>query len=183
VGDIWPYGGPKYSNWDSCNNEMLGLGENKQVAGTMAAIAEAESRFDWMVVNDTPSTGDYSVGLWQINYYGGLYSGRVAAYGTPEALAKGGLPKQAKAAQSILRSQGFGAWSTYNNGAYKAYLNGVTAPPPDTGLGHEGLPPHDITPPTADYSDTINKSNAVQLTAAGHFIEFADRIRKIKGPY
>lgn len=183
MADEWPWGPPKYSNWDACNNTMLSLGENKQVSGTMAAIAEAESSFDWMVLNNTPATGDYSVGLWQVNYYGSLYAGRVQEFGTPEHLAKGGLALQAKAAQSILHSQGFKAWGTYNSGAYEAYLNGVTAPPPDTGLGHEGLPPHDINPPTADYSDTIRKATALQLTVAGHFSNYGGLLRKIPRRY
>lgn len=39
-------------------------------ADIVLAIMEAESGCDTSVVNDNPATGDYSVGLMQINIYG-----------------------------------------------------------------------------------------------------------------
>jgi hypothetical protein len=47
-------------------------------------IAQRESNCTLQVVADRPSTGDYSWGPWQINYYGTLYAGRVALLGTPD---------------------------------------------------------------------------------------------------
>jgi len=126
MGDIFPYGGPAYVTWQQCFNEAMLWFNNSSVAATFAAIASAESGLDYRVINDTPSTGDYSVGLWQINYYGSLYAGRAKDYGTPQQLVEGGLTRQFYAAMGVYHGQGFGAWSTYNNGAYRAYLHGYS---------------------------------------------------------
>lgn len=69
-------------------------------APLMAGIALAESGGTTGALNNTPATGDYSVGLWQINYYNGLRSGRTASYGSPTALLASGT-LQAKAAISL----------------------------------------------------------------------------------
>jgi hypothetical protein len=83
----------------------------------MAGIAVAESGGNAGVLNDTPSTGDYSVGLWQINYYDGLLSGRTAEYGSPAALAAD-PNAQAKAAIALFGGgPGISNWkgdATYN---------------------------------------------------------------------
>ena len=97
------------------------------MAPTMAAIAQAESSGDTR--NTNPKPPDNSFGLWQINYYGRLASSRTKAFGTPESLLAD-PNAQAKAAISILKSQGLSAWSTYSDGAYKKYL---TAAAPNTG--------------------------------------------------
>jgi len=89
-----------------------------------AAIATAESGRDLHVLNNTPATGDYSVGAWQINYYGSLRASRTAQFGSPEQLAKGGVGPQAEACVAIHSGSGWSAWSTYNSGAYKQYLRG-----------------------------------------------------------
>ena len=102
----------------------------------MAAIGQAESGNDISVINDTPQTGDYSVGEWQINYYGSLDGPRTAAFGTPCALVRGGLGAQARAALAIQAARGgYEDWSTYNSGAYRKYLHGAvaTSPPPSIG--------------------------------------------------
>ena len=52
----------------------------------MTAIAGRESNWKPARLNNDPGTGDYSVGLTQINYYGDLYNGRVSSYGTPSYL-------------------------------------------------------------------------------------------------
>lgn len=93
-----------------------------ELAPTMAAIAIAESGGDPSAMNTTPP--DYSVGLWQINYYGDMLPGRTKAYGSPSAL-RASPQAQARAAVSIYKSQGLKAWSTYTNGAYKKYMNGA----------------------------------------------------------
>jgi hypothetical protein len=124
MGDIWPYGAPAYETWQDCYNEALLWFSDPSVAATFAAIASAESGLDYTVINDTVATGDYSVGLWQINYFGSLYASRAAAYGTPQQLIEGGLTRQFYAAMGVYHSQGFGAWSTYNSGEYLADLHG-----------------------------------------------------------
>jgi len=126
MGDIWPYGGPAYVTWQDAYNEAYLWFNDSSIAATFAAIGTAESSLDYRVINDTPATGDYSVGIWQINYYGSLYAGRAAAYGTPQDLVEGGLTRQFYAAMGIYHGQGFGAWSTYNSGAYRQYLHGYT---------------------------------------------------------
>lgn len=130
MGDIFPYGGPAYVTWQAAFNWFANEGYPGSICATFAAIASAESGLDWRVVNNTPSTGDLSVGLWQINYYGNLYSSRVREFGTPQTLVEGGLSRQAFAALQLWKGRGqtWTDWSTYNNGAYRAYLHGYTPP-------------------------------------------------------
>ena len=52
----------------------------------MTALAGRESKWNPTALNNNPSTGDYSVGLYQINYYGDLLQGRTAEYGSPQTL-------------------------------------------------------------------------------------------------
>lgn len=101
-------------------------GGNPQAAPIAAAIAQAESGGNSLALNNNPSTGDYSVGLWQTNYYGSLLASRTKDYGSPAALqADPNLQ-----AQSAVGISGNGSswtpWSTYNSGAYLQYLNGAT---------------------------------------------------------
>lgn len=97
-------------------------GGSKELAPVMAAIAIAESGGRPSALNDTPP--DYSVGLWQINYYGSLLPGRSREFGSPQALLASPAA-QARAAVAIERQQGLGAWTTYTSGAYRKYLNGA----------------------------------------------------------
>jgi len=108
----------------------INAGGSAAMAPTMAAIALAESGGNSAALNDNSGTGDYSVGLWQINYYGNLLSSRTAAFGSPSSL-RDNPAAQAKAAVSIYKSQGLRAWSTYSSGAYRKYLSGTA---PDTSV-------------------------------------------------
>lgn len=126
MGDTWPYGPPAFETWNNVYAEAFTWFANSSIAATFAAIASAESGLDYTVVNNTPSTGDLSVGLWQINYYNGLYSSRAAEFGTPAQLVQGGLSRQFVAARSLYSASGFTPWSTYNNGAYRNYLHGYS---------------------------------------------------------
>lgn len=113
-------------------------GGNPSVAPIAAAIALAESGGHSDSLNDTPATGDYSVGLWQINYYAGLRAERVAKYGTPEQLLASPL-LQARAAVDISGGgTNWRPWSTYLNGAYRQF---VGAPAVGQGGGQVTLPP------------------------------------------
>jgi len=69
-------------------------------APLFAAIALAESGGDATALNNNPATGDYSVGLWQINYYDGLLQSRTAQFGPPASL-QGNANAQAKAAIAL----------------------------------------------------------------------------------
>jgi hypothetical protein len=76
----------------------------------MAGIALVESGGLTNNLNNNASTGDFSVGLWQINYFGSLGPSRAASYGEPAALAND-PNAQAKAAVSILGGGGgISAW-------------------------------------------------------------------------
>lgn len=178
MGDIWPYGPPKHITWDQAFNWMSNNGANRYLSAVMAAIATAESALDERVVNDTPSTGDYSVGLWQINYYGSLWAGRVSEFGSPRHLARCGLQCQGKAALAIANGQGLDAWSTYSDGAYQQYLHGVTGTPGPVG-GREQLPPHNIDPPKEDWSDTIRVAANAHRGMAARFDNGAVAIRHL----
>ena len=81
-------------------------------APLMAGIAIAESGGDTAALNNNPNTGDYSVGLWQINYYGSLLPGRTAEYGSPAQL-QADPNAQAKAAISLFgnNAAGIGNWT------------------------------------------------------------------------
>lgn len=104
----------------------LQAGGSPKIADTMAAVALAESGGRTDALNPNGATGDYSVGPWQINYYGNLRPGRTARYGTPEQLLANPL-LDAKAAVDLAGTGGgLGNWSTYNHGTYQRYLNGST---------------------------------------------------------
>ena len=120
-------------------------GGSRSLAPTMSAIAMAESSGNSENLNDNPATGDYSIGWWQINYYGNLRPSRTRSFGTPEALRKD-VNLQAKAAISIAKGgAGLPAWSTYRSGEYLKYMGKQTGSvaPIQSGAGGDfigGLP-------------------------------------------
>jgi hypothetical protein len=80
-------------------------------APTMAGIALVESGGLTNNLNNNAQTKDFSVGLWQINYFGSLGPARAPKYGEPAALAGDPLA-QAKAAVDILGGGGgISAWA------------------------------------------------------------------------
>lgn len=92
-------------------------GGNPASAKTAAAIALAESGGRTDALN--PRAPDYSVGPWQINYYGNLRGPRTQQFGTPQQLLSNPL---ANARAAVAISQGgknFNPWSTYKSGAYR----------------------------------------------------------------
>jgi len=99
-------------------------GGNPKLADTMAAIALAETGGTGYTcsLNDNANTGDYSVGLWQINYFGGLRGERTARYGSPESL-RSNPSAQAKAAIDLAQGgKGLHNWTTYTSNRYTIYL-------------------------------------------------------------
>jgi|SRR5215469_643244 len=168
MGDIWPYGPPLRVSWAALYNSVIARGWSSTGADILAAIALAESGGDLRVINDTPYTGDYSVGAWQINYYNGLWGERTSAFGTPAQLIAGQLPAQSYAAVTIARG-GFTPWSTYNSGAYRQFLNNPPAAPPEGGPGASlGRPPDEqIDLVEEDYSPVV-LSTAQALTQNGN---------------
>jgi hypothetical protein len=127
-------------------------------AKILAAIAGPESGYDYSVINDTPSTGDYSVGLWQINYLGALYAGRSAAYGTPRQLIEGGPARQARAAADVWHSQGYDAWfNTYTSGDWKQYIGSGPIPHGTNPPGGPGGAPPPLTFDTRELDKTTRE--------------------------
>jgi Lysozyme like domain len=100
---------------------LRNAGLSASVALILTAVGGAESGWNVNALNNDPATGDYSVGVWQINYYGDLMSSRTAEFGAPSALI-GNLAAQAAAAAAIYHDQGLPAWTTYTRGTYAAYL-------------------------------------------------------------
>ena len=89
-------------------------------APLMAAIAIAESGGTTNNLNNNASTGDFSIGLWQINYYGALGPSRAPRYGQPAAL--GNSPDlQAKAAIDLFGNNGAGLHNWTNDAAWNAW--------------------------------------------------------------
>jgi hypothetical protein len=76
-------------------------------------------------LNNNPNSGDYSVGLWQINYFGGMLRERTIRYGAPQVLQQNPIA-QAKAAANLAGTNGSGLhnWTTYTSGAYRSHLSG-----------------------------------------------------------
>lgn len=181
MGDTWPYGGPTYTTWQAAYNEVVFFTGNQDWGHILAAIASAESSLDLNVVNDTPATGDYSVGAWQINYYNGLYSGRVAEFGTPASLVAGGLGVQARAAVSIAEgANGFHNWSTYNNGDYLRFLHGYIPVPNPFGPGPSGEPLPPAPPaPAKDWSAYIGSAAIRYRQSSGGILANAATLRRI----
>lgn len=102
---------------------LLSAGASPREAAFLTAISGREDPSGRVnALNNNPGTGDYSVGLFQVNYFKKLMAERTAKYGSPEALMADPT-LQAKAALDILRTSGPGAWST-NTPAIQALLSG-----------------------------------------------------------
>lgn len=101
---------------------LLEAGFTPEQAAQMTAISKNESGFNAGILNDTPATGDYSVGLFQVNYYGNLAQSRTAEFGPPSSLAADPLA-QAEAAKTLFNQAGYSPWaSDFNNGTAQANL-------------------------------------------------------------
>jgi hypothetical protein len=94
-------------------------GGDPRWAPLMAAIAEAESGGNTQALNNNPSTGDYSVGLWQINYFQSLMLPRTQKYGSP-AYLQATPDAQAKAAVDLFAG-GAGASNWKGDAAWRAW--------------------------------------------------------------
>jgi hypothetical protein len=87
----------------------------------MVAIAHAESGFNPRAHNARPP--DNSYGLWQINMLGSMGPARRKQFGISSNDQLFDPVTNARAAQSIYKSQGYKAWSVYNSGSYKKFLS------------------------------------------------------------
>ncbi len=103
----------------------------KRYQQIMTAIAMAESGGRDAARGGPNRNGTYDFGRWQIN----------SSHGYSAASMRNGL-RNAQAARAILGSQGLGAWSTYNSGAYKAFMaRAGKALGQVAGKGKKGRPP------------------------------------------
>lgn len=103
---------PIYESPDQVAQLLLQQGFTPAQAAQLTAfsIGNEDPSGNASVVNDNPGTGDYSVGLWQINYYGNLRPGRTQEFGSPESLAAS--PElQAAAAKSLFAQSGYQPWA------------------------------------------------------------------------
>lgn len=100
----------------------LGAGLSPDAAAHATAIAKRESGYRLDALNDNPRTGDYSVGLWQINFFGNLRESRTKRFGTPTQLASS--PQLQQKALYDLSAGGttWGPWTTAK-GLSQANLN------------------------------------------------------------
>lgn len=126
-------------------------GGNPMAAPVMAAIALAESGGRTDALNTKPP--DYSVGLWQVNYYGSLGPSRTSQYGAPAQLASD-PDAQAKAAISISgNGSNLRPWSTYTSGAYRSFLSQNAIP----ALPNVAQPPGGPTLETAAQGESYDE--------------------------
>lgn len=105
---------------------------DEPTALVMTAIAGAESEFDNTKLGDylprrTPNCRGYtSVGWWQIHMP--AWASTLRRMGAPADGCRMAewlmVPiNNLRAAQEVLRQQGFEAWTTYRTGAYRGYLD------------------------------------------------------------
>lgn len=165
-------------------------GVNPGTAVILTAVGGAESGWDENAVGDqslTDATWGPSVGIWQIRTL-------KADTGTGRArdiVALRGNPAfQAKAARSVLHSQGLSAWTTYKSGAYRSYLSSsrhvATRRTARSARGASGVPGGQvvaaslgITP--AGWTDVLpwNWPGAVGSAVGGVGADFVNAVRPL----
>src|SRR6185437_11996060 len=85
------------------------VGFSPHNATCMTAISGVESTWRPTAFNNDPATGDYSMGITQINYYGSLREPRTSWLGGPWWLY-GHLGRQAKATAKLFNASGYDPW-------------------------------------------------------------------------
>jgi hypothetical protein len=120
-------GKTQYANFDQIAAAAYNAGFRGTKLVTIVAISGCEDPSGNVgIVNNTPSTGDYSVGIWEVNYLGALMSARTKLFGDPKSLS-GSLPAQANAAYQISAAgTNFTPWTTYTSGCYTAHVPAAT---------------------------------------------------------
>jgi hypothetical protein len=100
---------------------LIGAGFDPASAANFVGIAQAESGYKSNALNNNPKTGDYSVGLWQENFFQSLGPARVARYapmfpGAPTTVSgftawlQTHPEAQAKIALDLYHSSGYSPW-------------------------------------------------------------------------
>jgi hypothetical protein len=98
--------------WEGAYERAHSKSSPTQLTITMTAIALAESGGQTSVTNPSSATG-----LWQVE---------TSAHPQYTQAELETAETNADAAVSVFGSQGFGAWTTYTSGAYKAYVATAT---------------------------------------------------------
>lgn len=88
----------------------------------LTAIAKGESGWNPRAHNPNAGTGDNSYGLWQINMLGSMGPARRKTFGISSNEELFDPTVNARAALSILRSQGWGAWTIYRKGVHQKWM-------------------------------------------------------------
>lgn len=97
--------------WDAARS--AGFSPAQSVIAVAISLAEDSTRNPNASHHNTDGTTDY--GPWQIN---SVHADIIRKYGNPY-----NLQDNARMAYAVYQAQGWGAWSTYNSGAYRAHLS------------------------------------------------------------
>lgn len=109
-------------------SQLAGLlrqeGFKEELIPTFIAISQAESGLNPRALNPDTSTGDYSLGLFQINMLGPMGEERRRQFGLKANEELYDPRTNVRAAKAIYDSQGLGAWSVTRgkNPIYEQYL-------------------------------------------------------------
>src|SRR4029077_5776808 len=165
-----------------------GFSEDEAVIATAISFGECPSRDPTCTGDkDNPRAGCASYGLWQLNICPNRDEGFLSSVGASQGTDLYDPNLNAKAAYARYRSQGWGAWTVYNNGlsvgalarakaAQKQVLSGGTATTPvqpanpaggQTGGGTATVPTSPATPGTFDtnfYRSCIAQAEAQYQT-------------------
>jgi hypothetical protein len=128
---------PSIAAHGNIHQALLNAGATPSEADTLTAISGAESAFGRNPISGQNSNGSRDYGYFQINNAAHPQMGGAAVASMP-------LDQQAQLALQIARSkEGFGAWTTYKNGAYQKYLGttGAAAAPPVSGVARSPVTP------------------------------------------
>jgi murein DD-endopeptidase MepM/ murein hydrolase activator NlpD len=135
------------------------VGFNQQNAVIAAAVAKAESGGGSGKLNNTPSTGDLSYGLWQINMIDRLGPSRLKQFGISSYEQLYDPLTNARAAFILSGGSNFSPWSVYKSGKYKSFL-------PEAQKA-AGIAPSQLTAGIAPSQFSSPSSGTGAMTAAG----------------
>lgn len=131
---------------------------------TAVAIAKAESSWNSGARNVTPSTGDDSHGLWQIN----IRPEANPQYGPAQRLYDPAANAQAMWEIYDAWGKTWKAWSTFNRGTYRLYLN--EARTAASGIGNTGVTANETAPgvpPTPQFTPAPTASLVAGMGTIG----------------
>jgi hypothetical protein len=134
------------------NTALVNAGVPPHVAPTLTAVSGAESGFGRSTISPPNKDGSRDHGVFQVNDKAWPQFKNVAAQP---------LQTQAAIAAHIYNTQGLKAWSTYNNGAYKKYLD------PNAPVASSGAPPAAAPAPAAPSSNAQRFADAYRQGSAG----------------